>query len=224
MARSLDEILANVREQCGKLTLDQVSDADLHRQVKRAFNWAADRWQSLFATQDYGVLLVEDQFRYPLPPNFLHLVLVEHNNERLTPASVHQWQRDGVDYRNATSGTPRQFAVQGRQLLLYPPPSDDAITDDGFVALNYVRSLVGAELPDWADLDLDVVEYKAAVYWLGVNPGRDEPTQKARGVLLQTNQAFLEERLIQADRRQANAIQDFNPGSAVWSRRSGGAR
>jgi hypothetical protein len=224
MARSLDEILANVREQCGKLTLDQVSDEDLHRQVKRAFHWACDRWQTLFTTQPQAVALTEDGFRYPVPENFLHMVLVEHNGKRLTPSSVHQWQRDGADYRNAASGYPQEFAIQGRQLLIYPPPSEDALDDDGFLTLNYVRCTVGAELPDWADLDLDAVEYKAAVYWLGVNPGKDEVTQKTRSVLLQTNSAFLEERLVQADRRHANAIQDFYPGAAVWSRRSGGAR
>jgi hypothetical protein len=200
----------------------RVENRDLATVALPALEWLAAELECR-VIPDAEVGLTEDAHTYPLPEDCARLLWIEHNSLRLTASSVAKWVRDRVDWRNADSATPLEFAVQGRSLVLYPPPGADAVEDDGALTLSYLGfspGMSGAGVPGFTDADLMCAVYRAAWHWLGMNPGSEAAEVALRAVRRATALELLMQELPQAKRRHEMPVQTrtkrFKVGGRAW--------
>ncbi|HEU4754656.1 MAG TPA: hypothetical protein VFU47_16220 [Armatimonadota bacterium] len=220
------ELLSHLRERIGDPGLDEVPQHELVGFLTSAFDWAAQRWRNVIVTADRSLALAAGVQEYPLPGDLLYVTWAEWNGSKLPAASTFQWERDGTDWRGTAAGNPREFAVQGRKLILWPKPSAGAVETDGFLTFRFVGAAgePRSAASHFSDADLWVILYHAAVEWLGANPGADELEMKRRQLMLQTAREQLALRLADADARHQEPVEDHYPAFTVKTRRRGAAR
>lgn len=221
MSRSLNDLYADMRERIGGLNPQEVSDRVLALYLTTALETLASELEYSYTTDTTTIALVADTQEYTLPATLNFLLWVEWNDKRLTPKSTFDWDRSGVDWRGADSGTPSEYAVQGRKLIFNPPPDSDAVTDDSAATIRYIAASAGyttSGATNMADQDTLLAVYLAAAEWLGMHPSNENLARKAT----------LDERIAlmlpRAKKRNKNAAFGFQPQVIVETRRSGAAR
>src|SRR6185437_3777960 len=120
--KSQQELVSRLRVQIGKPSPDQVQNAELLDVLESGLEWAAERWRHVIRTDLLSLELAADQMEYDLPDNVLQLIWLEWNSIRLKPDAVYRWDRDGIDWRGTPAGNPNSYALQGRTIILNPPP------------------------------------------------------------------------------------------------------
>lgn len=213
------ELYAELRRHIGNPDVDAVADRELQRYLVSGLNWLADELQFAVRTEPRAVALSADAGDYPLPPDCRQLVWAEWNNRRLEPASTQRWERDGTHYRQAASGNPTEYAVWGRTLVLYPPPSSAAITTSAFVALRYFAQpeLNAGGVLDLGEADCHLAVLQAAVEWAALHA--EQPDSAIR---LEPLMALRDERLQAARTRAQVPTVDYEPDIRPWTRRRWG--
>lgn len=215
------ELVSHLRERVGSPSVDTVSERRLREYLASALEWLAGELEFHVRTLPDALSLTAETYEYPLPADCLRVLWLEWNETKLEPGSVASWVRDGRDWRNATAGNPTGYAVEGRQLVLYPPPSSDAVTTDGAVTLSYLATSPGVDasgVPGLTNTDLWCAVYAAAIEYLG-----NHPTDENQARLPHCREQ-LALRLPQARARHADAIRPSHQRVTVWSARQGGAR
>lgn len=171
--------------------------------------------------EEPNIGLVTDEHNYRLPQDCLWVIYASWNSNKLTPASVYKWDRDGTNWRSSTStDVLQEYAVLGRQIILNPAPAAGAITTDAFLRLRYIA---GATLSNEDQLELNdmacwVAIYKAAVMYL-----RAHPSDQAQAMIQGMNED-LSEFLLQAKRQSFEPIETYSPGFRPLTERRSGAR
>lgn len=210
-----------LRERIGSPPIDAVPNERLDGYLESAASYMASVLDSSVETLDPGIALVAGEYDYPLPPYCVQPLWVEWDEKYLTPSSVTKWVRENVDWRNATSGNPREFAVQSHRLLIYPPPDSAAVTEDGYLVLSFLAAPQGTDpsgMIGFADDDMWCLIHMAAAEFLGVNldgtesamarvqAARDEASRRLPELRKRRERSsFLEVKRLKFGRRRAYA-------------------
>lgn len=176
------EIHAKVRSLIGNPSVNEVSEKEIASHIDDALEHLAALLRYKVVTNDFLIGFEASVSEYPLPSDFARVLWVEHNTKRLTYSSTFRWDRDGVDWRNATAGTPTEYAIQGRSIIFSPPPDSTAITNDPSPTIRYIASHgeMGPTGPEGlSDLDQQVVRYLAAIFWLDSHPSDENQARIA---------------------------------------------
>lgn len=135
----IDELLADVRERAGDPSIDEVPDRKLLVYLRSAARWLAGELELRVHTDSQWLQPTASVYEYPLPADVTELLWVRYGGKYLNPVMVSSWTRDGIDYTAATAGTPIDYAVEGRTLLLYPPPSSTIISSYPWLVASFLR-------------------------------------------------------------------------------------
>lgn len=199
---------------------NEVPDREIDSFLIPAIVWLAEQLKFDIVT-DESIGISESQVEVPLPKDLSFMIWVEWNSTRLTPTSPYALDRDNPTWRSQTAATPTQFAIQGRNLILNPPPDSTSITADSTLSWRYISS--GNRLPEsgvagLSESDEMLIRYDAAVGWLSAHIS-DENQAKVAAFSQQ-----IKRRLPEAKRRWENAITPFYPSVSVRTYRFGGSR
>lgn len=207
-----DLIGANTRE---------VPPSDLDPFILASLSWISSELKWDVRTDD-GIGLEAEQREVVLPTSLGWLLWVEWNDTRLEPTSASADNRDGNNWRTLTSAdTLSKYAVQGRRLILMPPPSSDAITTDPTLSWRYIAtptSLPAEGVAGLSEMDQQLVRYDAAVGWLGAHPS------ETSGAKIQAFTAEIARRLPAAKRRWEAPVESYSASFRPFTGRFGGAR
>lgn len=215
------EVYAELRELIGSPSVNTTPNIKLDSYLVPALEWLADELRYLVREDDTLLSLSAGVRRYPLPSDILTVMSVWHNNNRVDPASIYFWQRDGTDHRSSSNGIPTEYSIQGRILWLNPPPSAGAITSDPALTIRYFAAPVEVSEPDMMGLtetDQRLGIFKAAILWCLRNPS-DENAARAAGY-----KDWIMEMLPAAKRRQRFPDETYEPHFQPLIERFGGAR
>ncbi len=200
------QIIARLRTLIGNPNNREVPDRDLAGYIATSLTWLAEELKWDIRT-DENIGIAADQLETPLPPDFTFMIWIEWNDVRLTPSSPWELDREG-NWRSQASGTPSRWAIQGRTLILNPPPDATSITTDGSLSWRYIGSggtLTSVGVPGLSDLDIQLLCYDAAIDWATVHT---TPENQAR---VQAYTAQVARRLPPAKRRWENATSTYSP-------------
>jgi hypothetical protein len=219
MTRS--ELRDLVRQSIGRPPKNQVEDSEIDAYFNSGLTFLAGELDYRVRIDSLSLVLTAEQRRYPLPDDVLEIVWVEWNSNRLESRSIWEWDRLGTDYVDGTSGNPLEFAVQGRELILFPPPDTGAVETAGSLVYCYLSTGEGitpAGVVGLSDADQRVAAYRAAWEWLLTHP-TEQNAALAQGV-----GSLLRDGLPQALRRAADVAMDQNVRFFPVSRRTGSVR
>lgn len=201
-----DQLFYQMRARIGNPDKKQVPDRMLADFMTDALDWMADQLKFQVKTDSTSLLLVAEQQEYLIPEDVAWFVWLEWDTNRITPATTQKWDRDGTDWRNAAPGQPLQYAIQGRNLVLYPLPDAATVTTQPYLTFRYIAAaapLTAAGPLGLGELENWIAVYKAAVLWLIAHPS------DTAAALIQGYQEELVERVPRAKRRLANPIRDY---------------
>lgn len=167
------ELIGQLREKLGSLSVNDVDNTRLRDgYITPALVWLAGELNFNVRQEDNAIGLVAGQIEYPLMSDVLSVIWCEWNERRLEPASLTRSDREQDAWDQRASGTPAQFAIQGRKLAILPPPTAASIVTDPYVALRYIATPgpVGVDGPQGlSELDQWLVIYMSAMLWCETN-------------------------------------------------------
>ena len=208
-----NRLLAEIRERVGRPTVLEVDNLRLMESyVEPAYDWLAGELGFVVREDATAIALTAGQIEYPLTPNLLSVLWVKWSTIRLTPSSLTSRDRDQDNWQALSSGTPSEYAIQGRKIALLPPPSAAAVTTSAYLTMRYLATPdpMGADGPqDLSRLDQWLVADKAALLWCENNIS-DENVAR-----VQLYQRRVEEGLTTAKQRWANPTKHYNPEFVV---------
>lgn len=215
----LDEMHAVFRQLTGNPPERDVSRRTIQRHLQNGVNWVASELEIPKRTDTTTFALVADQFEgYLLPSEALQVQEVMWNGRHVDYTSIEEWRRDRVAWRTATSGDPREVAVDGREMIVYPPPSAGAISTDANLVVRYLSStflITDGGVPGFGDADVLLAIYAAAQEWLSFNNMDGSKTN-----LIAQVEKFIAMRLPTAKARYARMLDDYQPGTVAPARTS----
>lgn len=226
---TLDQLLLSMRKRIGNPDLRDAPDRELTDFLQHAYEWAAAEFDLVVTTDTTTLALVADTQEYTYPSDLLVVLWVEWNGSRLTPKTVFEWDRSGVDWRGAESGTPREFALQGRKLILYPKPNAAAVASDSAATVRYYAqggalATSSTAATPLGEGDQQLVVERAAWAWNSLRAGDEKPVGPAAAARARANEAAFTQLLVQAKRRWHQQIAAHQSPLAVTTRRNGAAR
>lgn len=216
------QLLGNLRELIGNPATTETNDKQLLSHVNASLAWMAEVLRYRIVTDEQAIALVASQRAYPLPSQFSRMLWAEWSDTRLEPTSTFRTEKQGTDWRSTTAADVlTEYAIEGREVIFIPPPSSDAVSTDGYVAMRYIAAPEDIG-PDGSgglwELDYQIVLYKAAIRWLRSHPS---DVNIAR---LQGYKEELGELVGAAKRRRMNPHETYQPGLLVSVTRQGAAR
>lgn len=173
--------LSHLRERVGAPDLDRTTQRKLSGYFASALEWLASEFGSKIVTITGGITLTADTYRYPLPRDAFEILWLEWDGTRLDRGSTGGWNRDRRNWRTAISGTLSEWATEGSTLLLFPPPSSDALLTSSVLDLSYIAgglSLQPDGVPGFSDLDMWCCVFKAADEYLGMHPSEENAARR----------------------------------------------
>lgn len=214
------ELYAELRERIGNPEPNEVSNRQLDSYLGFALQWLAGKLKHII--RDSDIALQADVYDYPLAENVLWVDWITWNGTKLTPNSVDGWDRDGTDWRTATSAQPSEFAIQGRRIVLYPPPSSTAITTAGILRMRTMgcgeRPTDHSGPPGLSQADQLLIVYRGGIDWCRSHPSEENNARKIGFA------EMIAEELPDAIKRHDNPIDDFRPEFEPHISRLGPAR
>jgi hypothetical protein len=199
----------------GNPSVNEVPDRDLDAFIIPSLVWLANELQQ-DVIEDSDIALVANQLEYPLPRNMAWLIWVEVNGNLLVPTSTYAINLNQTnvavgssDWRSATPGTPVQYAIEGRNLIMNPPASSDFVATTPTFRWRWIGSAddgFGVDgTPSLSDMDQQLIRYDAAIGWLSAHP---TPENQAR---IQAYTAEIARRLPGSKQRWNNPLVSFYP-------------
>lgn len=209
------------RQNVGRPPKNQLEDSEVDDFLNSGMEWLAGEITDFHVrTDEVGLSLVAGQSEYTLPSDVLEIIWIEWNGNRLESRSTWEWRQLNTDYRGATSSNPTEFAIEGRTLILYPPPASTSITTAPYLVYRAIVSpaLTAAGIVGLSEPDQRVVAYRAAWEYLLTHPS------EANAALAKGIGSLLSDTLPQAQRRAADVAQDHGPRLFPVTNRWGGVR
>lgn len=205
------QIYSSLRELIGNPDPNDVTNVQLEAMLVPALEWLAVKLDYAIYT-DTSFQIQTNQETYLLPDDFGSMICVEWNASRLIPTSIYEWHRDGVNYLSATPGSLKEYAIRGRNLILYPPPTSAVVTTDPFLIIQYIGSAVMMDTqgtPQLSKLDQELLVLRAAVRYCRTHPSEENAFK------IREYNAEIEELLPAARDRAQNSIEDYDPAVQV---------
>ncbi len=183
---------------------------------------------------DQDIPMQANEPRIELPRDLLYMMWVQLSNTLLTPTSTYainsgavttQTSQTSGSWLTATPGLPNRYAIEGRELILNPPPTAAVIAQTPFLTWRYMgtgtvwteQSEIGLGVggqPGLSALDEDLLMYYAAQEWISgrlINMKAEQlPAAQAQIAELEKQIA---RRLPEAKRRWMTRIDDYLPTS-----------
>jgi hypothetical protein len=171
MALTETELHEYMRALCGGPTVNELPRHILNLHLRSGLDLAMDALDASRETDPYSFALEEDVYEYPVPADVHQVEWITWNGTPLTLGTTDDWIRQNRDWRNATSSTPTDIAIDGRTFVLFPPPSADAIDTAGFVVYRFLREyrITPAGIPGLPDADARLAVMLGALEWMGAN-------------------------------------------------------
>ena len=223
---SQKDMYARLRKLIGQPSVDQRNERDLLEQLRMAVSWIAAELEFSVVTADLLTITASD-YDYDLPDDLGQLLWVEYGTANLEPGNISRWTRDAQNWRGATASSPTQYAIQGRQLLIYPKPSSGAVTTDSVLTISYISHsprISASGVPYLTEADLQVALHRAAWSWCGFNPGANEVEMAQRAAMKAMNAELLDQTLKQALRRSDDPVKNYPHKVRMRGIRQGAAR
>lgn len=214
-------LYGELRELIGNPDVNAVNNRQLRSHLMASLEWLASKLKYGIRTDEKMTLLVAGQVEYPLPRDLGWVMWVSWNGNKLEPASTYGWDAVNNDWRDTTSGSPNSFAINGRKLILNPPPDATAIASDSYLSVRSITSSpgLGAEgALELAELDEQLLLYYAAVRYCASKPSDENKSRSADYM------GLINALLPDALARIHHPIEDYQPKWRVKSHRTGGAR
>lgn len=177
-----------------------VTDWSLGMELDDALERLFKELECRLTSQPTMFQLVAGECRYPMPPDMARPVTVrlgvtdpDAAQNFLIPDSIWRWARDSISWETAQPSTPGRFAVQSRNLILYPPPSEDAVDDYEFAAVFYIANSPGIQaqgVVGTSDNDMLAAIFDAAVNIDGKRTAENDVEAKAMQKRMTINQAL----------------------------------
>lgn len=212
---------AELREMIGSPDVNKTSNVKLDSYLIPALEWLASRLEYLIREDDSLLTLVEDQRKYRLPEDVASVLWLSFNDNRLTPASLPGWDRDGTDFRGSESGTPSEYAIQGRDLWLNPPASSTAIETAPALTIRYLA--VPGQVEAGGPLGLGALEQRLAILQAASLWCLSHPSEENQ-VRYQGYQSWISGEIGAAKRRVQFPDEGYSPHWRPVSERRGTAR
>lgn len=215
------ELYSEFRQLIGNPSVDAVAKRQLQSPLQFALDWLASKLKYNIKTDSKFCTLVAEQQEYLLPGDCAWIDWLEWNDIKLTPMSTDLWDTDKTKWRSEDSGLPREFAVQGRNLILRPNPSATAVSTSNSLTLRYIAAADRMERGEFGQLgkmDQHLIALVAAIRW-----HRTHPTDTSETTLQELKEER-DELLRDAADRALNPITDYNPTLRVFTMRRGAAR
>jgi hypothetical protein len=224
-------LIGKLRRRVGNPTQNEVPDRELQETLSSSLEWLAGYLRFCQVT-DLDIPLVSSQMEYTIPRDCLYMSWVQIGQNLLQPTSTWainsgavttQTAQQSRSWLTATPSTPTRYAIEGRELILNPPPSATFVAATPFMSWRYIgtdsiwteQSEVGMGVngsPGLSALDEDLVMYYAASEWLGMRLVNVKPDQLPP---IQAQIAELKDqisrRLPEAKRRWEARISDYLP-------------
>lgn len=228
-----NELLVDLREKVGRPGIDDVNDRRLLTFLTSAIDFMAAELQWPIKTNTAGIGFSADQYEYPLSDDSLdgeiaEILWVRYNGKLLEPASIAQWVRDGVDWRDATSGSPDQWAFEGLTLYVYPPPSSSVVSDDAAPEIGYIEASPSLDTSATNATTYltpaahGCLVWKAAEEYFTATIDKDNLGQ--RNLQIQAAAKQVADRLNNLKRMVKHGARSSGPKPSVFSRHGGAAR
>jgi hypothetical protein len=220
-----------MRRRVGNPTQNEVPDREIQETLSSALEWLAGFLKNTQVT-DLDIPLVANQMEYTVPRDCLYMSWVQIGSNLLQPTSTWAINSSAVttqssqasgSWLTAVPSIPTRYAIEGRELILNPPPSAAFVLTTPFMAWRYIgtgslwteQSEIGMGVggsPGLSTLDEDLVMYYAAAEWLGLRLVNVKPEQLPP---IQAQIAELKDqisrRLPEAKRRWEARISDYLP-------------
>lgn len=116
------ELRAETRRLIGHPIPDEVPAHDLDAFLQAAIEAFNRRCSVAWAT-DTSLTTVANQQEYDLPVTLVEVKWVELSSTLLKMIDEEEWQRRYVAWRTTAAGTPTEYAIYNRKLILHPKPS-----------------------------------------------------------------------------------------------------
>lgn len=147
-----------------------VPDATVDRYLRDGLTQTNRRIGYYF--KDSDITLVAGTQEYALPTDYVHEVFAYWNTLQLKKADVEQWIADNESFQ-AQSGAPREYAIYGAKIIIFPVPDANSVAADATVTLRHI-----ATPPDFASSgpsglltqDHEVPIYAAVALWSMAHP------------------------------------------------------
>lgn len=124
---TLVQMLQELRLRIGNPSTDATPDYQLKTYLQRALD-AANRRVEVAWADDTSLSTVANQQEYDLPASVVRVDWVELGSAVLTPIDMDAYRRLYVDWRDTSAGTPTEYVIYGRKLILHPKPSANSTT------------------------------------------------------------------------------------------------
>lgn len=191
-----------MRRRIGSPRVNDVPNSTLLSYVSSGLQWLADILEYTVRTDELSFALTEDEPELLLPDDVGEIISVDWNDTILTPSSVWKWERENSNWRTADGSTPSEYAIQARKLILFPPPSEDAVDDDDTLTVRYIAA--AGEMGESGPVGLNEMDQWLAIYRAALEYLRFHPSE-INAALQRGCEAEIAERLPRARKRAMNA-------------------
>jgi hypothetical protein len=216
---TLAQLYAGIYDLIGT-NIREVPPGDLDGFILSSLSWLASELKFDIRTEE-NIGIEADQRELILPSDFGWLLWLEWNGTRLDPVSLSAGNRDGDNWHTLDSGTLREYAIQGRRLVLLPPADSDSIDTSATLSWRYIAiptSLSPSGIPGLSEADQQLVRFDSAIQWLGAHPS------EVSAAKIQAYTAEINRRLPAAKRRAEAPIESYAASFVPFHGRQGGAR
>jgi hypothetical protein len=149
------------RELTGEKYTSVVPDTVVDRYLQRGLNELNRRVRYHYTDSSTAITLLAGTQEYALPTDCMELIHVYWNGQELKKSDVEQWRRQYVQWRLET-GEPREWAMYGDKLVLYPTPTAEAVAAEDNPVLRYVAT--PGEIATYGPAQLRTGDTDLAVY------------------------------------------------------------
>jgi hypothetical protein len=222
-----------MRRRIGQPSQNEVPDRELQETLSSSIEWLAGYLRFCQVT-DLEIPLAANQMEYQIPRDALLFSWVLIGQNLLQPTSTWainssavttQTSQQSRSWLTAVPGTPSRYAIEGRELILNPPPSATFVATTPVMAWRYIgtgslwteQNEIGMGVngsPGLSTLDEDLVMYYAAAEWLGMRLV-NAPADRIPGIQAQIAELKdqISRRLPESKKRWELRIQDYAPTS-----------
>lgn len=181
------DLIRDLRLRVGNPSKDQVPDATFEPFLQAALEAVNRRCQVAWTT-DTSLTTVANQQEYDLPAGIVELKWVELGTAFLEQIDQEEWRRRYVEWRQTAAGTPTEWAIYNRKLILHPKPSANGtqLTLRGITTPATIGTSGPTEIPTQDHRVL--VEYAASLYHAAYG---DPARSKAFRELFETETQFV---------------------------------
>lgn len=216
-----NDALSFLRQLLGDPVPGSVSNRQLTPWLADALDRLARELKYSLTEDQHSLTLEADEQEYPLPTDVQQLMWIRYAGIKLKPSTTYEWDRDGLNWKEAVAGIPSEYAYEGRKVIFDCPLSAGAISSYPRATVKYVSTSHGitlANMPGLPDADARLACRLAALQFCYARPTAENAARaQALGAVIGMD-------MEEAQRRHAQPVEDLQPKLGVATSRRGAAR